>query len=45
MVSDFLLHCFHSLKELASRRRSQLNDALMLQQLYRDISEEEAWIK
>ena len=33
------------LKELAARRLSQLNDSQMLQQFYRDVDEEEAWIK
>ena len=33
------------LKKLAARRLSQLNDSQMVQQFYRDVDEEEAWIK
>jgi len=35
----------HRLKELAARRLSQLTDSQMVQQFYRDVDEEEAWIK
>ena len=36
---------YAQLKELAARRRSQLSDSLQLQELYRDMDEEEVWIR
>ena len=36
---------YAQLKQLAARRRSQLSDSLQLQELYRNMDEEEAWIR
>ena len=35
----------HRLKELGARRRSLLEHSLQLQNFYRDVAEEETWIK
>lgn len=36
---------YAQLKQLAAGRRSQLHDSMQLQELYRDMDEEEAWIR
>ena len=36
---------YHSLKTPLNRRKARLNDALKVQQLFRDIEDEEAWIR
>ena len=40
-----LLSLSHRLRELGSKRRSLLESSLKLQQFYRDVAEEETWIK
>ncbi len=37
--------CACSLRELASERRARLESSLGLQQFYRDLDEEETWIR
>jgi len=42
---DACVYVFNRVKTLAAHRRARLNEAQTLHQFFRDIDDEEAWIK
>ena len=45
IIHYFFSQCHISLQELAAQRKAKLEASLSLQQFYRDVDEEEAWIR